>query len=406
MGSSFSVNDFLHFISILIILFRDNAVLIFKANYVSRKLKRRKVVLFMYQQNKDINILIVDDTPEHIRIASSILKKLGHRIRAANNGIDALKLIEQQIPTLILLDINMSNLSGYDVCSIVKNTPSYESIAIIFVTAYQDEENIQKGFSLGAQDYVIKPYNASELLARVSTHIKLASQSNALKSSYAELDTFCHTVSHDLKSPLLVIKQLISLLENSLDSVTNHDIAEIMERLHLKSDQLLVMIDRLLEFSKSTQSECHFTMVNLTMLFQETIDELRSLQPDRNVLVTMPTLPSVYADTALLKLLAQNIISNALKFSKHQPVTKLEFTVYTNENFHEVTITDNGAGFDMKYADKLFHVFERLHTQEEFEGSGVGLAIIERIMQRHNGSVSITGAIDKGASIILKFPMK
>lgn len=358
----------------------------------------------MYKIDNNINILIVDDSPEHIRIASFILKDLGYPIRVANNGATALKLIEMQIPTLVLLDVRMPQFDGFKVCDIIKSNPLYQDIAIIFMTADQDEDSIQKGFLMGAQDYVVKPYKASELIARVNTHIKLASQASALKYAYKELDQFCHTVSHDLKSPLHVIKQLSNLLGLELEGSLTDGAKEIMQRLDNKSNEIIVMIERLLEFSKMGQLDCNFSNVNLTSIFKETIDELTSLETNRIIKFTSDQLPIIYGDETLLRFLAQNILSNALKFSSRNHITTIDISFREHKDTYEILVKDNGVGFDMKYSNKLFHVFERLHSKEEFNGSGVGLAIVQKIIQRHNGSVSIYGVLNKGTIVTLIFP--
>ena len=215
----------------------------------------------------NINILIVDDTPEHIHIATSLLKTLGYPIRVSTSASKALTLIEKKKPTLILLDITMPDMDGFELCSLLKENPSYSDIAIIFMTSAQDEESIKKGFALGAQDYVVKPYNSSELLARVSTHIKLASQSIQLKASYKELDQFCHTVSHDLKSPLLVLKQLVNLLTLETKDLLSPTTKEIITRIENKSDDIILMIERLLEFSRINQIQCSFEKINISDIF-------------------------------------------------------------------------------------------------------------------------------------------
>lgn len=358
----------------------------------------------MYKIDNNINILIVDDSPEHIRIASFILKDLGYPIRVANNGTTALKLIEHQIPTLVLLDVQMPEFDGFKVCDIIKTNPLYQDIAIIFMTSNQDEDSIQKGFLIGAQDYVVKPYKASELIARVNTHIKLTSQASSLKYAYKELDQFCHTVSHDLKSPLHVIKQLSSLLGLELESTLSEDAKEIMQRIDNKSNEIILMIERLLEFSKMGQLECNFTNIDLTYIFKETMDELTSLEPSRKVKFTSDQLPIIYGDETLLRFLAQNILSNALKFSSQNHMSTIDISFRKLKDAYEILIKDNGVGFDMKYSNKLFHVFERLHSKEEFDGSGVGLAIVQKIIQRHNGFVSIYGELNKGTTVTLTFP--
>lgn len=353
-----------------------------------------------------INILIVDDTPEHIHIATSLLKTLGYPIRVSTSASKALTLIEKKKPTLILLDITMPDMDGFELCSLLKENPSYSDIAIIFMTSAQDEESIKKGFALGAQDYVVKPYNSSELLARVSTHIKLASQSIQLKASYKELDQFCHTVSHDLKSPLLVLKQLVNLLTLETKDSLSPTIKEIITRIENKSDDIILMIERLLEFSRINQIQCSFEEINISDIFYSVMEELSSLEPNRKIdFIVSKSLPIINGDKTLIKFLIQNILSNALKFSKNNELTIIKVNCSTLENYYEISIQDNGAGFDMAYKNKLFHIFERLHSKDEFDGSGVGLVIVKRIMERHKGKVSIEGEPNKGACVKLYFPI-
>lgn len=352
----------------------------------------------MNNMEKNLNILIVDDTPEHIITASTILKALGHQIRVANNGYAALRFIEKQRPTLILLDIKMDGLDGFELCRILKENPKYADISVIFMTASDDEESIRKGFSLGAQDYVVKPYNASELLARVTAHLKIASQAMELTKSYQELDQFCHTVSHDLKSPLQVIRQLVAMLE---DNPTDK---EIMGRLIQKTEHTQTMVDRLLELSRMNLVTCQFTQIDLAHIFQSTYDELTSNIPDKQCILTMEPLPVIHGEETLLNFLAQNIISNSLKFSKNRDCIRISITCHNTDKWFVIHVADNGVGFDMEDANKLFHIFERLHSTEDFEGTGVGLTIMKRIMERHNGEISISGKTDVGATVILKFP--
>lgn len=360
----------------------------------------------MQSNSSEINILIVDDTPEHILIASSILKECNYVIRAAHNGITALKQIEQKMPTLILLDINLPDLSGYEVCRKINTNPKYAHIAIIFMTSSNDEVSIRQGFLSGARDYVVKPYNASELLARVNAHVKLVTQSLELTHTYKELDQFCHTVSHDLKSPLQVINQLCFMLEDQFDTPLTSTQEEILSRLHIKCDQMIIMIESLLDFSKMTALPCNSEEVNLDALFRSITNEMLLVETKRSILITQDPLPTIQGDSSLLSLLIQNIIGNAIKFTRNQTSATIHIHYEIQNTFHVITIKDNGVGFDPTYSNKLFHVFERLHSKDEFEGSGVGLAIVERIMKRHNGFAEITGQPDAGATVTLRFPLK
>lgn len=358
----------------------------------------------MYSYKEKINILIVDDTPEHIHIASSILKSLNYPIRVANNADTALTLIEKQIPTLLLLDVSLPTMNGFEICKLLKQNPLYEDMAIIFMTASGDEHSISKGFSLGAQDYVIKPYNSHELIARVNTHIKLVCQKKELKNSYKELDQFCHTISHDLKSPILVIRQLLSLLTEELNENSAEDVHEILNQLDNKSKDTISMIERLLELSQVSHLECNFKQLNIEKIIKELFNELSSLEPNRKISLICSPLPTLTGDETLIKLLIQNVLTNALKFSKNNENTIINISFEDTNTFYKIFIKDNGVGFDMKYSNKLFNVFERLHNKEDFEGSGIGLSIIKRIIERHNGSVSITSQLNIGTCLYMKFP--
>lgn len=350
--------------------------------------------------NDDINILIVDDSPEQIAATGTILKPIGCQIRAANNTSYALRLIQKQIPTLILLDIKVDGMDGFELCRLLKESPKYKAIAIILMTASDTEEIIHQGISLGAQDYVRKPVVAAELLARVNAYLKIAVQAKEISHSSRELDQFCHIVSHDLKSPLQTIKQLTMLLTKDTENF------EVISRLIEKSDQILEMIDRLLELSRLSSIECHYSAVDLAKTFSDTMMDLSTNLPDFRLDFRMDRLPVIWGEATLLCLLAQNILSNSLKFSKNRSVIKIHISCISTENYHTISISDNGAGFDMEYSHKLFHIFERLHSTTEFEGAGVGLTIIQRIMKRHGGTVSIWGQPDAGAKVTLKFPTK
>lgn len=349
--------------------------------------------------NSNISILIVDDTPEHIKIASSILKKLNYPIRIALNGLDALDLIKKYKPTIVLLDVKMPNMDGFEVCKRIKSNPNYSDIAVIFITSSEDEESIHKAFEVGGQDYVIKPYNASEVISRVSTHINLAVQTINLKKSYEELNQFCHTVSHDLKSPILVLKQLVDILSDEIKDIKNEDVNQIIEQINIKSDNVIEMIDSLLDFSRMSHREINYSKIDLNILINKQLTELISLEKNRSIKYTLSNLPVINGDKTLIKLLYQNILNNALKFTKNNKETLIDIKYEADPQYDIISIKDNGVGFDMEYSNKLFNIFERLHTKEEFPGTGVGLAIVKKIIERHGGKVTISSQLNKGTEV-------
>ncbi|MGN0592179.1 MAG: response regulator [Ruminococcus sp.] len=349
-------------------------------------------------------ILIVDDIPEHIAFAGNLLRSEGYRVYAVTNGTAALHFLETKHPDLIMLDIKMNGMDGLTVCRHIKENPDTSDIPVIFLTAETKTEAIKQGFTLGGCDYVVKPFLREEFLARVKTHLNISRQSHALSIANQELKQFCSAVSHDLKSPLNVINMLIAALSNELGENQSDDVSQIMDMICKKSNQLIVMIDRLLEFSKMCNITPEMEPLELSSIIKEICNELKSLEPDRCITLNCETLPTVMGDEVLVNMLLKNVLSNAVKFTRHREEAIITVRALPDAVYHVISIQDNGVGFDMAYADKLFQVFQRLHEDNEFEGSGIGLALVYRIMKRHGGKVEAIGKVDHGAEIKLYFP--
>lgn len=349
-------------------------------------------------------ILLIDDTPEHIEAAVSVFSKNNYRVRIATKGLAALKLLQQYPPDIILLDIYMPEMDGFEICRWIKNNPEFNSIPIIFLTSSNDEESIRQGFELGAQDYVVKPFNHSELLARVNTHIKLKRQAQSLIEANRELDSFCYSISHDLKAPLLSLSKLTEYFAADYQDKLDDDGHDLLVHIQDKSAEVLGIIDHLLEFSKMCEMQLQSENIQLGNLFLDVYHDLMRLQPQRRVEFNVDHLPNIYGDPVMIKLLVLNILSNALKYTSNNDNVVIEVACFDNENEYIFSVKDNGVGFDMRYSSRLFKVFQRLHAQSEFEGSGVGLAICQRILKRHNGRAWMTGEVDKGAIFYFSLP--
>lgn len=349
-------------------------------------------------------ILLVDDSPEHIEASAGILGDNNFRIRVATNGTTALKLIKQHQPDLILLDIYMPKMDGFEICRIIKSNPDYSDIPIIFLTASNDEESIKKGFELGAQDYVIKPFNPSELLARVNTHIALKQHTEYLVEANKELGSFCYSVSHDLKAPLLSICKLSEFLSADYSKVLDGEGQNLLSIIQKKSNEMVSIVDKLLDFSKMCEKQIENQTIDLNSVFSEVYNELVEIEPKRQINFKLHTLPQIVGDPVMIRLLIRNILSNALKYTRNREVALIEAVSVENELENIIYVKDNGAGFNMKYSSRLFNVFQRLHSDKEFEGSGVGLAICQKIIKRHNGRVWITGEVDRGAIFYFALP--
>jgi CheY-like chemotaxis protein len=348
-------------------------------------------------------ILLVDDTPEHIETAVTVLRENNFRVRIATKGSTALKLIEQHQPDLILLDVYMPEMDGFQICRIIKSNTDFSSIPIIFLTSSNDAESIKKGFDLGAQDYVVKPFNTSELLARVHTHIKLKKQTESLLKANHELDSFCYTVAHDLKAPLLSLNKLTEYLALDYSDKLDIEGRVLIDNIQDKSKEIIQLVNHLLELSRMSEMPMNIEPINLEQLFWEVFSELIRLEPQRNIIFTTKNLPIIQGDSVMIKLLVINVLANAIKYTRNREKAYIESTSIENETEFIISVEDNGAGFDMRYASRLFSVFQRLHSQNEFEGSGVGLAIVQKILKRHHGLAWMTGKVNEGAMFYFSF---
>lgn len=348
-------------------------------------------------------ILVVDDMPDHIAYSGTILRSEGYRVFAASSGKAAIKFLEKKIPDLIMLDIQMDDISGLELCEMFKKNPRTKDVPIIFLTAEMSPEIIQQGFSLGCCDYVKKPFIKEEYLSRVRTHLQISLQQKELAAANNELNLFCSAVSHDLKAPFNIINMLIEMLRQELGDEQNDDVSNIMDMIVSKSKQTRTMIERLFDFSKMCNIKPKMSTVDIQKITEQTFRELRKLEPDRNIQFHCGELPAIKGDPVLIQLIIKNLLANAIKYTSKKETAIIEVLGTVTQTHNIIKIKDNGSGFDMTYANKLFQVFQRLHSEEEFEGSGVGLALVNRIMKRHNGEVKAYGETDKGAEFSLFF---
>jgi light-regulated signal transduction histidine kinase (bacteriophytochrome) len=196
---------------------------------------------------------------------------------------------------------------------------------------------------------------------------------------------------------------LIDTLKNELGDEQSSEILQITDMISDKSTKLITMIERLLKFSKMCNITPEFEMLDLEDIIRTAVEEQLSVTPNRQVSLIMGTIPQICGDAVLIEMLITNLISNAFKFTQTRQNAIITVSAIPDENYNIISIKDNGVGFDMAYQDKLFKVFQRLHMSDEFEGSGVGLAIVERIMKRHGGKVEAFGEVDKGAEFRLYF---
>ena len=234
---------------------------------------------------------------------------------------------------------------------------------------------------------------------------RVAERTAQLQTANEELESFSYSVSHDLRAPLRQIMGFVNLLQNDTSSSLSEKNLGHLTTISQSAKRMGILIDDLLSFSHVGRAEMKKANVNLDELVRETLGDFQSETKERKIVIEIHPLPFVCADRALLRLVLVNLISNAVKFTGARPEAKIEIGCAPDENNQTVVfIRDNGAGFDPQYADKLFGVFQRLHSSEEFGGTGIGLANVQRIIHRHGGRVWAEGKVDGGATFYFSIP--
>ena len=234
---------------------------------------------------------------------------------------------------------------------------------------------------------------------------ELAKQAAELEASNKELESFAYSVSHDLRAPLRHVVGYSELLQRQASSLLDDRSRRYLQTIDNAAKRMGNLIDDLLGFSRIGRAETRKTLVNLEQLAREVVKELEQETGSRDIAWKIGALPVCYGDRSMLKLVLVNLTSNAVKFTRMRARAEIEIACADgNEDRAELFVRDNGAGFDMQYANKLFGVFQRLHRSEEFEGTGIGLATAQRIIHRHGGKIRAEGAVDRGATFYFSLP--
>lgn len=377
-------------------------------------------------------VLAVDDSETYLQSVAEALRADGYEVVLARSGEEALDLLAVQPVDCVLLDLLMPGIGGRETCRRVKDAPNMRDIPIVMLTAVEDRAAMISGLSAGADDYIAKSSDFDLLRARVLAQIRRkqfedenrlireqllraelessearsaqkAAESRAalveeLEAKNQELDAFSYSVAHDLRAPLRSLDGFsLALLEDyapKLDDEGRAYLGYIRE----SAQQMARLIDDLLALSRVTRSEFRRERVDLTQIARATAGRLQRSQPERQVELVIAEGLAADGDASLLALVLENLIGNAWKYSGKRASARIEVGAMSNGGRKVHFVRDNGAGFDMAYAAKLFGVFQRLHTAREFEGTGIGLATVQRIIRRHGGHVWADGKVDHGAT--------
>ncbi len=352
------------------------------------------------------SVLLVDDVEANLIALEAQLSKLDCRLVRARSGNEALRLLLKESFAVLLLDVQMPEMDGYEVALYARENPDPREVPIIFVTAsHETEENALRGYGAGAVDFLFKPINPEILRSKVQVFLeleqgrrRLAAEVAAHRETMAELEAFNYSVSHDLRAPLRPLEGFSQALMEDYGDRLDEKAHGYLERIRSASQRMGQLIDDLLRLSRLGRGFIRAAPVDLAALATSIVQELRAAEPGRTVTFTCPPQLPAEGDAQLLKIALENLLRNAWKFSAKVADARLELGVREEDGERSFFVRDNGVGFDLAFAGRLFQPFQRFHTTAEFEGTGIGLAIVQRIVHRHGGRIWATSELDCGAS--------
>lgn len=400
------------------------------------------------------HILAVEDSLVQAKKLQHFFDQHGINSKLFNNANDAYTSVLEKPPILIISDIVMPGMDGYEFCTKIKSDPALCDIPVILLTSLSDPLDIVKGLQAGADNFITKPYNDQYLLSRIhfllanrdmrksgagdisieivfqgiqyqinsdkrqilnlllsvyeaaihrnneliETKQQLETMNTDLHAANDELDAFARTVSHDLRSPLGGIIGFSQMLKEDYEAILDEDANSHLDWILKSANTMNTLITDLLNYSRSGRANIVPVALNLSNLANEIVNDLKTRYGNPSITVTVQEGLETVADKALIRIVLDNLIGNAFKYSSKKENPEISFgriEIYGRNMFY---VKDNGAGFDMAKSEKLFSPFERLHLDEDFHGNGVGLSTVKRILERHGGDIWAESEPNMGAT--------
>jgi signal transduction histidine kinase len=365
-------------------------------------------------QNSDNRILVVDDTPSNIQMLAAVLKENGYQVAVATNGKQALDVVGRVRPALILLDVMMPEMDGFETCQKLKENAEWKEVPVIFLTAKAETSDIIKGFELGAVDYVAKPFNTHELLARVHTHMEMRRQQQELQDNYKKLselerlrDNLVHMVVHDLRSPLMGLSGCLQLLQMDLADKLEPVQAEDLDTAMSAAARLSEMVSSLLDVSRleAGQMPLNKKQTDLQSIIEGALHSLGGLTKNRNVTFTPPESPlSALCDPDVTTRIVANLVANALKFTPASGEVRV--SAIPAGDLIRVAIDDTGPGIPEQYRQRIFEKFGQVDERQagHKHSTGLGLTFCKLAAEAHGGSIGVESEVGKGSSFWFTLP--
>lgn len=351
-------------------------------------------------------ILIVDDKVENLVAFKKILEDVDAEVITKTNGNDALKTLLNYSFALIILDVMMPEMDGYELAELIRGQRETNATPLIFLTAMDStEKRIFRGYQAGAVDYIFKPVDDYIFINKVSVFISLDQQKKELERSNRDLEVFAEIASHDIKAPLRKIQNIGDFLKEDFQNVLSPKGIEYVNKIQNLAHRLSNLTDSLMEYSRITKGSQYFEPIDLKEIILKVLDNLELQIKETNGQIKVGDLPTIKGEPYLLIQLFQNLIGNALKYHRKNEPPVININSDSTEDGHcKICVKDNGIGFKEDYAKEIFKPFKRLVNKSEYEGDGIGLATCLKIAEYHRGNITCTSQLGEGSAFTVTFP--
>lgn len=352
-------------------------------------------------------ILVVEDLVQNLQVLGKHLENAGYDIALANSGEEALRIVKNVNPDLILLDVMMPGMDGYQVCANLKSDVETKDIPVIFLTAKADPEDTLRGFQEGAVDYIYKPFSNAELLARVKTHLELRHTREQLEKLHVMKDRLFSVMSHDVKSSLGGIVALSNLLVETAEGAERKVLKKDLSMMHDSAESLFSLLNNLLDWSMLSGGSMSLSAEEVEL--KAVVDDVKSLYKSQSIAKSIEIKNEVegpvkaFVDSNVVNTVLRNLVGNALKFSTNGSIIRV--SAVDSEDFVFVKVIDQGTGMQPEVLEKLFEVEgeTRSGTADE-RGTGLGLALSRDMLIRSSGSISVESVWGEGSTFTVSLP--
>ena len=365
----------------------------------------------------DYKILIVDDVVSNVLLLKILLTNEKFQVCTAANGNQCIEQTKKEKPDLILLDVMMPDISGFDTAVILKKDPETRDVPIIFLTALNSPSDLVKGFQVGANDFLTKPFNKEELVMRVMHQIELVAakrtivrQNEELKRTIQNRDKMYSVIAHDLRSPMASIRMVLNLLVNVVPRDTvGEEIFGLLDKANRESEETHDLLDNLLKWTKSQTGRLNVVTQDLDLndIVPGVVDIFRMIAEMKGITLTYQSVQEhliVRGDNDMLKTILRNFLSNAVKFTPAGQ--SIEVSCCEEGDFARVSVRDHGVGIAPERVETIFKNGETTYGTGGEEGSGLGLQLCQDFARKNGGDVKVVSTLGEGSTFSFTVPLK